>query len=54
MVKVLVEQLLALLAIQSDCVNKASELGDYGTEVMTKGQIADLEHQYQEFISWLK
>ena len=54
MVKVLVEQLLTLLAIQSDCVSKANELGDYGTELMTKSLIGDMEQQYQEFISWLK
>ena len=36
MVKVLVEELVILMAIQSNCVNKAHELGDYGTEIMTK------------------
>jgi starvation-inducible DNA-binding protein len=54
MVKVLVGQLLTLLSIQSDCVSKANELGDYGTELMTKRLIEELEQQYQAFISWLK
>lgn len=54
MVKVLVEQLLTLLAIQSDCVSKANELSDYGTEIMTKRLIGELEEHYLAFISWLK
>lgn len=54
MVKVLVEQLLILLSIQSDCVSKANELGDYGTELMNKRLIEELEQQYESFISWLK
>ena len=54
MVKVLVEQLLTLLNILSDCVSKANELGDYGTEHMSKSLIEELEKQYESFISWLK
>ncbi|MFO7670161.1 MAG: hypothetical protein R6W31_10920 [Bacteroidales bacterium] len=54
MVKVLVEQLLILLSIQSDCVRKANDLGDYGTELMTKRLISELEQQYEAYRSWLK
>lgn len=54
MVKVIVEQLVMLLTIQSDCVSKANELGDYGTELLNKRLIEELEQQYESFISWLK
>lgn len=54
MVKFIVEDLLILLSLQADCAKKASELGDYGTEFMTKQLITELEEEYHEFICWLK
>jgi len=54
MVKSLVNDLYILLSIQGDCINIASELGDYGTEIMIKQLMAELEQEYHELGRWLK
>ena len=53
-VKSLVEDLFTLLSIQEDCVKKASDLGDNGTEIMIKQLMCELEHDYHVFGRWLK
>lgn len=54
MVKTIVSDLVILLNIQNDSIEKAKDLGDYGTEVMLKNHMKELEHDYLLLISWLK
>ncbi|HKK42665.1 MAG TPA: ferritin-like domain-containing protein [Bacteroidales bacterium] len=54
MVKSIVGDLLILLSIQTDCVKKANELDDYGTEFLIRHLISELEKEYLDFICWLK
>jgi len=54
MVKAVVKDISLLIASQSDCIDKASDLGDHGTESMMKILIKDLEMDYLLLISWLK
>lgn len=54
MVKAIVADLRILLSIQSDCIEKAKDLGDYGTESMMKDHLKELELDYLSLVSWLK
>jgi len=54
MVKTLVGDLLILLSILEECVKKANEIGDYGTEIMTRELMYELEQEYHGFFNWLK
>lgn len=54
MVKVIIADILTLLSIQSDCIEKATELGDHGTELTVKGMTCSLEDEYLLLVSWLK
>lgn len=54
MVKTIASDLMILLNIQNDSIEKAKDLGDYGTEVMLKNHMKELEQDYLLLISWLK
>jgi starvation-inducible DNA-binding protein len=54
MVKSVLSDILILLKLQSESIEKAQELGDYGTESLLKNLIKDLERDYTVFVSWLK
>lgn len=54
MVKSAVRDITILISLQSDCSEKARELGDHGTEAMMKMLIKELEMDYILFRSWLK
>jgi len=54
MVKVIIADILTLLSAQSDCIQKAGELGDYGTELVVKRMTCALEEEYLLLVSWLK
>jgi len=54
MVKLIITDILTLLSLQSGCIRKASELGDYGTELIIKRMTCTLEEDYLLLVSWLK
>jgi starvation-inducible DNA-binding protein len=54
MVKTITSDLVTLLNIHTDSIEKAKDLGDYGTEGMLKNHVKELEQDYMLLISWLK
>ena len=54
MVKVIVSDLKILLNLFTDSIEKAEELSDYGTEILLKNHIRELEQDYLLLASWLK
>lgn len=54
MVKSVLSDILILLKLQSEGIEKAQELGDYGTESLMKNLTMELERDYTVFVSWLK
>ena len=54
MIKLSLKNINELLSLQRDCINKASEIGDYGTEQMVKNFTYELEKDQLRLTSWLK
>jgi starvation-inducible DNA-binding protein len=54
MVKTIVSDLRILMSVQTDSIEKANELGDYGAESMLKNHMRELEKDYLLLASWLK
>jgi starvation-inducible DNA-binding protein len=54
MVKSVLGDILILLKLQLEIIEKAQEIGDYGTESLVKNLTKDLERDYTVFVSWLK
>jgi starvation-inducible DNA-binding protein len=54
MVKAIVSDLRILISLQTDSIEKANELGDYGAESMLKNHMQELEKDYLLLASWLK
>ncbi|MEA3478624.1 MAG: DNA starvation/stationary phase protection protein [Bacteroidota bacterium] len=54
MVKSVLSDILILLKLQSESIDKAQEVGDYGTDSLLKNLTKDLERDYTVFVSWLK
>lgn len=54
MVKVIVSDLRILLNLFTDSIEKAEELSDYGTEILLKNHMRELEQDYLLLASWLK
>jgi starvation-inducible DNA-binding protein len=54
MVKATVSDIRTLLKIQTESIEKATELGDFGTESLLKDHMKELEQDYLLLASWLK
>lgn len=54
MVKDIVSDLRILMKISTDSIEKAAELSDYGTEILLKNHMRELEQDYLLLASWLK
>jgi len=54
MVKAIVSDLRILLNLSTDSIEKAEELLDYGTEILLKKHMRELEQDYLLLTSWLK
>jgi starvation-inducible DNA-binding protein len=54
MVKSSVSDIRALLDLQTASIEKATDLGDFGTEILLKNHMRELEQDYLMLASWLK
>ncbi|MEA1896821.1 MAG: ferritin-like domain-containing protein [Bacteroidota bacterium] len=54
MVKSLLNDIIIMLSLQSDSIEKAQKLSDYGSEIMIKNLTKELEQDYFVLVSWLK
>ena len=54
MAKETLQDIKILLSLQQECIEKAVEVGDYGTEQMVKIFIYELEKDHRVLLSWLK
>jgi starvation-inducible DNA-binding protein len=54
MVREILTDILKLLSLNEECLKTAMDLGDYGTEEMTKKIIYEMEKDHRSLLSWLK
>lgn len=54
MAKATLQDIKILLSLHEECIEKAVEVSDYGTEQMVKMFIYELEKDHRVLLSWLK